>query len=136
MPVRCRLRDLHVAESLISKTRQDSSHFGGLFRRPALSHCTSESRQEAAFNYANTPAHKSRPTPIEFLVVFSLYRPLWRCEIVWLQNSLRGLQAACQRRLNRTYVPPAVERFTGKENRAAVRPCERRLCSARFERGV
>jgi NAD(P)-dependent dehydrogenase (short-subunit alcohol dehydrogenase family) len=25
------------------------------------------SRQEAAFNYANTPAHKSRPTPIEFL---------------------------------------------------------------------
>jgi len=48
----------------------------------------------------------------------------------------RRLQAAGQRGLDHSQITPAVERFAGKENRAAVRACERGLCRACFKHGV
>jgi hypothetical protein len=43
-------------------------------------------------------------------------------EYLFAKNYVRCLQAAGQRSLDRTHVSPAVERFTGIENRSTNRP--------------
>ena len=78
-----------------------------------------------------------RVTKSELLCRTSYPAPKHWMRLVAFRNSImvgirhsRRLQAAGQRGLDHSQITPAVERFAGKENRAAVRACERGLCCA------